>query len=72
MEAMKCERVISAVLANIDQWIESLVEIEHFANPGNKVRTLHLIRNMTMAKIALQRIASDHTHDPVPERDKKP
>lgn len=54
---MEAQRLITAVLANLDAWIEAIEEIERNANPGNKIRALHLVRNMYQCRLALQKIA---------------
>lgn len=58
-EAAKARRLIAAVLSNLDAWISELEIIEANANPGNRIRSLHLLRNMAQARMALQRMASD-------------
>lgn len=55
----RAERIIMAVLANMDNWRERLEEIEEhaIAVTGNKGRALALLRDMQMAKISLRRLA---------------
>lgn len=57
--AIDPDRLVVALLSNLDVWIEDLAEIERNANPGNKVRVLHLQRNMLQCKISLQRILGE-------------
>jgi hypothetical protein len=47
---------MAALLSNLDIWIEDLDIIIENANPGNKVRGLHLQRNMLQCRIALKRM----------------
>lgn len=53
----RAERIITAVLQNIENWQERVLEIEENANPGNKIRALSLARDLEMAKLSLRRLA---------------
>lgn len=50
------QRIIRAVLENIDNWQERVLEIEQNANTGNKVRALSLARDLEFAKQSLKRL----------------
>ena len=53
----RANRVVVAVLANIENWRERALEIEANANPGNKIRALSLARDLEMARLSLCRLA---------------
>jgi hypothetical protein len=55
----KAERLIQAVMMNMQSWLDDLAVIESFAIPGNKGRILHLMANMEQAKRALQRLIDE-------------
>jgi hypothetical protein len=59
MDPASAERLARAVLASLDSWIEQLEEIEANANPGNKSRSLHLLRSMGQAKVTLTHMMDD-------------
>jgi hypothetical protein len=50
------DRLVAALLSNLDVWIADLEEIHEHATPGNKRRALHLQRNMLQTKLALKRM----------------
>jgi hypothetical protein len=51
--------IFSAVLCNLDTWIEQLREIELHANIGNKSRILHLMIGMEMARKTLEKMINE-------------
>jgi hypothetical protein len=55
----RSERIINAVLANIQNWEDRLSDIAEAAIPvtGNKTRALALARDMHMARLSLKRLA---------------
>lgn len=53
---MPSERLIRAVLANIDSWVSAVDEIAFYANPGNKSRALHLKSNLLQSKVSFMRL----------------
>jgi hypothetical protein len=53
----RAERIITAVLQNIENWQERVLEIEQNTEHGNKIRALSLARDLEMAKISLRRLA---------------
>jgi hypothetical protein len=53
---MPSERLIRAVLANMDSWIQDLIDLERVVIPGNKARVMHLKLNMLQAKISFMRL----------------
>lgn len=57
--AERAERIIKAILANMDNWQERIEEIAVHAVPitGNKARALALLRDMKLAQISLRRLA---------------
>jgi hypothetical protein len=57
LEGERARRIIVAVLENVQNWEQRLVEIEQNANVGNKARALALLRDMEMAKLSLRRLA---------------
>ena len=57
LEPERAQRIITAVLENVSNWEQRLVEIEEAAIPGNKWRILALMRDMEMAKLSLRRLA---------------
>ena len=59
-------RISNAVLVNMDSWMDAIREIEAHAIPGNKVRCLALLRNMTQCQISLRRLISRHTGETIP------
>lgn len=58
-ETRRARRLTEALLSNMDSWLVSLSEIEENSGPGSKHLSLHLLRNMTMAKQALERLSED-------------
>jgi hypothetical protein len=54
---MPSERLIRAVLANFTSWLDSLEEIAQHAHPENKMRALHLKRNMLQCQLSLIRLS---------------
>lgn len=50
------ERLIRAVLANMDSWVDALDTIYEDAVPVNRSRVLHLKRNMLQCKISMIRL----------------
>ena len=59
MQPDKAKRLVDAVEANLDNWIEQVTEIEANANPGNKLRSLHLLKSLQQAKSAIKHIRED-------------
>lgn len=59
LQEAKARRLIAAVLASMDEWYLAVAEIEAHANPGNKLRSLHLMRNLAQAKQSLERLLED-------------
>lgn len=57
LEGERARRIIVAVLENVSNWEQRLVEIEQNASVGNKSRALALLRDMEMAKLSLRRLA---------------
>lgn len=55
----RLDRLQRALLVNLDIWIENVEEIVTHANPGNKARGLHLLRNMMQAKMAIRRMLDE-------------
>jgi cob(I)alamin adenosyltransferase len=57
--------MIDALMANLDDWIAAVEEIEQHALPttGNKARALHLMRTLEQAKLTLQHLIDDAHHD---------
>jgi len=51
------------MLANLEQWIDCLTEIEHHApsdnGNGNKLRALKLLRDMERARVAIRRLLDE-------------
>lgn len=60
----RMERIITAVLANIENWESRLAEIESFAIPGNKSRILALMRDVHFARLSLCRLAKRDDCEP--------
>lgn len=54
----RARRIIIAVLQNIENWEQRLIEIEEHAIPGNKARVLALMRDVHFAKVSLCRLAN--------------
>jgi hypothetical protein len=61
----KVKRMIDALMANLDNWIAAVEEIEQHATPttGNKARALHLMRTLEQAKLTLQHLIEDAHRD---------
>lgn len=57
LEGERARRIIVAVLQNVGNWEQRLVEIEQHATPGNKVRALSLLRDLEMFRVSLCRLA---------------
>jgi hypothetical protein len=59
LQAERAERIIVAVLENIGNWQDRVLEIADNAIPvtGNKARALSLARDLEMAKHSLRRLA---------------
>ena len=57
LEGERARRIITATLANIENWEQRLVEIEEAAIPGNKARILALMRDIHFAKLSLKRLS---------------
>jgi hypothetical protein len=57
LEGERARRIIVAVLENVSNWEQRLVEIEEAAIPGNKARILSLMKDMQFAKLSLKRLA---------------
>jgi hypothetical protein len=55
---MPSERLIRAVLATIDSWIDALDEIYASAVPINRARVLHLKCQMLMSKVSFIRLVN--------------
>lgn len=55
-QRMPSDRLMRAVLSNIDSWIDSLKEIEDATAPGAKSRVIHLRRNVLQAKLSFMRL----------------
>lgn len=53
------ERLVAALLSNLDSWIEAVEEIHDNATVGNKRRAIHLQRNMLQARQALIRLSGE-------------
>jgi hypothetical protein len=53
----RAERIIVAVLENISNWQERVLEIEQSCPPGSKIHALTLARDLEMAKHSLRRLA---------------
>jgi len=60
---MPSERLIKAVLSNVDAWLLNLDEIFEHAIPGNKSRILHLKLNMLQAKVSFLRLVDAPPED---------
>ena len=56
-DSARAARIVTAVLDNIENWRDRVLEIESHANPGNKVRALALARDLEMARVSLGRLA---------------
>lgn len=54
---MQADRLIAAVLANLDIWIEDGTAGIDADNP--RLGLMHLTRNMMMCRISLRRLAGD-------------
>jgi hypothetical protein len=52
----RARRIVHAVLENMDDWMERLREVEAHANPGNKIRSLELLRDMERCRQGLRRL----------------
>lgn len=59
------DRLVRAVLANLDQWVEGLEEIANSAEPRRLA--LHLQLNMMQTRLTLRRLMGE-PEEPVPER----
>jgi hypothetical protein len=57
LEGERARRLITAILQNVGNWEERLEEIASHATPGNRVRSLSLLRDMEMFKLSLCRLA---------------
>ena len=57
LEGERARRIITAVLENVGNWEQRLIEIEQHATPGNKVRALSLLRDLAMFRVSLCRLA---------------
>jgi hypothetical protein len=56
---MPSERLIRAVLATIDAWIDALDDLYSAATvPMNRAKILHLKMNMLMSKISFMRLVN--------------
>lgn len=55
------ERVITAVLQNIGNWRDRVLEAEAVAVPSNKTGLLSLARDIEMAKRSLERLTGRGT-----------
>lgn len=55
----RARRLISALLSNLDGWIEDLIALERDCCPGAKSGILHLQANMSQARRALVRMVQD-------------
>lgn len=53
------DRLVAALLSNLDVWVADLEEIIEHSTPGNKRRALHLQRNLLQTKLALRRIIGE-------------
>lgn len=58
LEEEKAKRLSAALLSNLDTWVSDLEAIVELADPGNRLQSLHLLRNMAQAKQALIRLSS--------------
>lgn len=52
----KATRIVSALLASLDEWIVELGEVESVTLPGSKRHVLHLTKNLTQTRIALRKL----------------
>lgn len=61
----KVKRLIDAIMANLDQWIAALEEIQQNAIPitGNRARALHLMRTLEQAKLTMKHLIADAERD---------
>jgi len=59
LEAEKSARLVRAILANIDMWIDEAAEIAD--DPEPRRRALHHQRNLMQARRALRAIAGEET-----------
>lgn len=66
-EQRRARRVIAAVLSNLDTWVLDLTEIAEAIPPGEKHKSLHLIRNMAQARSALHHLADEISTGSAPE-----
>lgn len=57
IEPERMARIIKAVLENISNWEDRLEEIAENSTPGNRVRSLSLLRDMRFAHLSLKRLA---------------
>jgi hypothetical protein len=57
LQAERAERIIIAVLQNIGNWEDRVLEIEQSCPPGSKILALSLARDLEMAKHSLRRLA---------------
>ena len=57
LEGERARRIITAILANVSNWEQRLIELEAVAIPGNKARILALMKDIQMFRISLCRLA---------------
>lgn len=57
LEGERARRIIAAILANVGNWEQRLIELEAVAIPGNKARILALMRDIKMFRVSLCRLA---------------
>lgn len=57
LEGERARRIIAAILANVRNWEQRLIELEAVAIPGNKARILALMRDIEMFRVSLCRLA---------------
>jgi hypothetical protein len=57
LEGERARRIITAILANVQNWEQRLIELEAVAIPGNKARILALMRDIRMFRVSLCRLA---------------
>lgn len=59
--AVSDERLVRAVMSNLEIWIQDVTEIADSAD--HRRATLHLLRNMLQVQRALQRLMGDEENE---------
>lgn len=53
----RAARMVTALLASLDQWIIDLGEVESVTLPGSKRHVLHLTRSLAQTRLALRKLS---------------